>query len=646
MDISRAPSNIFEQQGPQEEALRRNELGIRTVTAMETLISGTESTLSNLPTYDYLQGRYDKHQKKEPLDTIHEFYPDIPKDVFGKEDLSTFRAATLAQKYMQEKEYQGLKKYRDPVFPALYDLASGLSIMTDPAMYAAMVAGGAAAGAGMRAAGLSASAIPIVGATGKVSAGALGKRLTLGFLEEMAQNTLSGMAVEYPLRQGSREFTGRDYTVSDVFKEAMLGAALISPVHVINGAMDSYFKGKKIFNAEDVKQAEAFSQYREALKEQMGELGIKGSHSDSYADFIKNHAYNYYSDNTKTFTAGFADNAPSGSLFGLRTGDYDTHFSPNARLNGTISLSSSGDVVRGTARATGGRGDLFYVDSTNLRLIKEDELVNFINTNPDIFPYIGILEGDVITPKEFSRLYELGDSEMAQLSADLSSRGYDGIVRPIEATSRQVEMVNPPSTVEIFKNRFDVLMKKDLGPLNYNKQIGYNPVATEASTKYNANNALDYIENGRDTAIFQSLSGEGYLSNGKKITMDAEGYFKSDIMKGSSGGQTYIEVFSKNMIDEIAVAQKATKDFDALIEKYPILSARIKEYLNQLDVYKEIADASMGKDIAPPSVDPAKIKRVFGYRKSIDAFVEKLKAENPENIEKIMEAYTNCIKRF
>lgn len=607
-------TNIFEQSNQQEEALRSLAVGIQPVSFSETVSAGWKNSLNNLPTEDYIRSKLDKNIMKLKNSDILKEFSDVPESVFANEDMSYFRAKMLADKYRTQTYYNGLKEYRDPTFPVVYDFISSLPILADPGVMAATILGNVVTGAG--------AVASIAGRYG--AAGVLGA--------EFAGNLAGGLAIEYPLRKMNEEFTKQKYTLGEVFLEASAGAALATGLkyagkgiaNAVNtdsaymGSIAKEFKDfinkKKFKSASDAKLADAFES-GDAFIKQATEFSVKGEAlAESYSELIQNNAFNYRSN--------IKDNAPRTSLFGVKKGGSEIHMAATAPLEGTVTLSSTGDAVRGTAKSVNGSGDLFFVDAANLRLVDEESILTYMVNAKESLGFGDIKSLDELTPDQW-----------AKVSKVFKEAGFDGVTRRINATNKLMETDAPPFTVSIFKEKYKELIKGDIGPLEFNKELGYNDL------NFNSK-GTDIFET---TSAFKSASGEGKMSNGEAIQLEATGYFLSDPMRSADEALEYSKVFSD---EEVANIQKAQQDLgseQSIIKTIDGTNDIINNLERDIKLQQDLDQAYneyLGKDM------PNKPSRFKKLADKIEKLKENIKNNSPETIEKMAKAFANCIKRF
>lgn len=607
-----AEQNVFDYKNPQEDLLRRSDVKLQEPGMFETLGAGMESAIYNLPTYNALDKFVHRSDPEIDKESLKKKYSDVPPELFDK-NMSESSAEYRVARHRTQSYYEALKEYRDPVMPWAYDLlSSGLTSTMDPLTAVEM-----AATEGIMVKIGFAKNLTGLNVAGKVTGTNLLAKTAAHFAENFATNTAIMTGARYPLDVYSQDYTGVKANFSDILKSSATNAAFFSPIQALTHSLMNYHAEQKILGNKDVKMWQAFTQDAGSVEKQFEDLG-KGSSPHSFSQDAHEYAYNYK--DGKTY------NKPSGTLYGVKRGFYENTVGADPKLtHDTIVLSNSHEALKGSANYHGTSGDLFSIDANGARLINESELVKAINENPEAFPYI--------TSKNIKTLHDLNGAELPFLQGALQKNGFDGIKSEIKSTNPSVTHAEEPYTVQMFRDSFGKYDKADIEAFNYNKQLGYNPTATEA---FNAPKQLPFEQPGIRTETYSKLKQDGYLSNGKKISLDDSGYFRTDpIQYDDSFIAGYTEYFSKNQIDEINNALDKTKDYDSILKAYPDINENIKAYLDDLKVRENFEAGTM--EVSEPS------KEVIQKQRMVDKFKEKIKQDNPEKIAEIIKSAKYCL---
>lgn len=557
----------FDYANPQEEYLRRSDVKLQEPGILETLGAGMEAALYQLPTYNAVDKYLQKDDPKYPKETLAKKFTEVPAEIFDH-DMSASEAEHRIGSYKTQSYYNALKEYKDPYIPFAYDLlSSGVTSLIDPTTIAELLAFEASPiGFASKLSGLNTA--------GKVVASNFMAKTAVHFAENFAVGTLVNTAMRYPLNKYSSDFTGMDSSFGETVKSSAMNALFMAPIQAVTHSLMNYHAEQKILGNKDIKLWQAFARDGESVTKQFEDMG-KGYNGKTFSQDAHEYAYN--------FKDGESYNKPSGTLYGLKKGFYENTIGADPQLtDGTVVLSNSHEALKGSAQYHGTGGDLYAIDAAGARLANENALVKMINENPDAFPYV--------KTKSIKTLHDLSDAELPFLIASLRKAGYDGIKSEIRSYNARVDHAEEPYTVQMFKETLKDLHKEDIGAYNYNRQLGYNPSETEF---YNAPKQLPFEQPGIRTETYSKLKTEGYASNGKRISLEDNGYFITDpIQYDDSFIQGYVNYWSKEQIDEINLAVTKTKDFESIYKSYPDITEGTKSFLDDLKVYEEFDAAA------------------------------------------------------
>lgn len=596
--------------------------------------------INNVITSSVTKGIDKAFGDKTPVyeDELRRLYPNAPEEFYkvGKEGLTKLQAALVYSQYETGDTVERSLQSRDAGTLARfgYGLAGGLG---NPVNVLSGMVGGAVLG--------SAAKAPLLGSgVQKVLAPFYDETIshTVGqiFKRELAENVLGMGLVETPAAVYSGGFKGK-------ISEGNYSLAKSDPMQMAMGVATGTLFGTGVS-----KLLEMYK-FRNAMGKKITDQSIPSHLHDNvltetltkeFADFqnalgaytpydaLKAGAYN----RAKLINTVSDVPRPEGVFFGIKekiTG-IDTSFEPKYGRTGVFVNDPL--IAEGIAQTAGANFDLNAIDLKGAKLISLD--TTFSDVNPKTFDMISKLipEGKYFSMEDYSTktnkslqdLFNdlkgvLSDSEenkfFAEVQDKLFQKGYTGFTY-VGGKGLQADVAH--TVVQMF-DHLDQNFIDDAS--SYVKDLNYE----------NKKMLLEYSPTKKT-----SLTNEGYLTNGKTITLN-EGYFESVADNPVEAGMDELEalkwLFSKEQIDDIG-KKVQQHDFKAISRNYKDLVGK-KDLLLQVEDWKQF-DAAMYGDIAKETKmredafkkiveldnaeNPAQFTNIFGDEKT-NAIWEQLK---------------------
>jgi len=593
------------------------------------MLGGLNYVADKFPSVDnFLTGGAKRDRNLYDSEKLKAMYPDAPDGIFPEgQSMTLLRASTLYDQATADFRFQQALKIREAgsVSQFGYGIASAI---LDPQ---SLATGAMTAGASSLALGRFAPNVAQAVAKG-------GLKYQIG--KDILDGTVATALFNAPTKIVAKDYFNDKYGAAEFAEEMAGNIAGAFTVHMGSSGLkkvglwglDAVMK-RKILSEADARMAEsmgdAYNRAASAFDEELAGQRTTTFTEDS-ARVYQNAQFTEarYSDMNGEFVFGFRSSSDPKGFRGTEPRFGSALFTgPETLIRASaldskeigmmyrVSLADANILSASPMTAPADAPAFFKSEMT--RLSKEQGKI--FKTAVEIYAEQGIT-----VPKEVKNLNDLikysiekvGDDFRAAeiiLQNDLTGKGYGGISY---MTSTGVEV----------QYLFDHTIKtaQDLEALNNSialpdmtasrtKKIEHNPFMDEVSrmeslksTKIGFDPFYGAMTQPRigmgpidTTTKSYNLQADGYLSNGKKIKLDPNGYFDTELLYESpenaqSITMDYVHTLSKEMIDDInrVVEEGSSRDITNTVKKYGLIPEKVKEQLMEIKLRQDF-DATM-----------------------------------------------------
>lgn len=560
-------------------------------------------------------------------DQLKQVYEDAPEGTF-KGPMTLLRASTLYDQTTAELRYQQALKVRDAGAAAKFGYGIASSVV-EPQNAATMAL---TAGASSLLLGRYAPGVAKAIADGSIKY-AIGK--------DILDGTVATTLLHAPTRIVAKDYFKDEYGVKD-YAEEMAGNVIgASVIHMGSAGLKKAglwgiesVLNRKIQVEKDARFAEgmgdAYKRAAQAFDEE-----LKGARTTTFSEDA-NRIYSKmdsvqarYSDGNGEFVFGYR---PTENPAGYR--------GTEPRFGGSY-FAGPETLIRAASQDMGERGTMYRVSlseanpfqaapitipeeasafyKTELKRAAKDQMRMF-NTAKEIYAEQGIqLPTEMVKGKAVDKITNMNDlirfsvervgqnyrTAEAALEQELVAKGFGGITYKTEqGTDVHYIFDHVMKNAQDLEDMHNEMSLDDLTGINRHQRIEYDPFGTEA---YNAPDGIGY--NPASTEAFNrplsleappvdttsksyNLQADGILSNGKKIKLDPNGYFDTELMYEGSPDDvkaSYVQYLSKEMIDDVnrVVKEGSSRDLTTAAKKYGLIPEELKAQMVEIKLRED-----------------------------------------------------------